>query len=183
VFLFILLRLRSPIRAVLCLVPVLIATGAANLVAFALGLKLSPMTAVGGPIVIAMCAEFTTLILWRFVEERGRGFSPQAAADVAASRTGRAFVMSALTGVVGVAVIATSSLPILRDFGIVVAMNVIVALLSALIVLPPMLVWAEERGWVSKGLVDPAKLGNREADAPDPESPDLGGAGPLPSDL
>jgi hydrophobe/amphiphile efflux-3 (HAE3) family protein len=177
VFLFLLLRLRSPIRGLLCLVPVLIATGAANLVAFALGLKLSPMTAVGGPIVIAMCAEFTTLILWRFVEERARGFAPQAAADVAAARTGRAFVLSALTGVVGVAVIATSSLPILRDFGIVVAMNVIVALLSALVVLPPMLVWAEERGWVSKGLVDPSKLGNRQVDEPDPESPDLGGAG------
>ncbi len=181
VFLFICLRLRSPIRALLCLVPVLIATGTANLVAFALGLKLSPMTAVGGPIVIAMCAEFTTLILWRFVEERARGFAPQAAADVAAARTGRAFVLSALTGVVGVAVIATSSLPILRDFGIVVAMNVIVALLSALIVLPPMLVWAEERGWVTKGLVDPSKLGERESDAPDPGSADLGGAGPIPA--
>lgn len=152
-FVFLLLRLRSPIRAVLCLVPVLIATGLSSMVAFALGLKLSPMTAVGGPIVIAVCTEFTTLILLRFVEERRRGMTPQAAADVAAARTGRAFILSALTGVVGVGVIATSSLPILRDFGIVVGMNVIVALLSALVVLPPMLVWADQRRWVSKGLV------------------------------
>ena len=50
----------------------------------------------------------------------------------------------------GVAVIATSSLPLLRDFGIVVGMNVAVALLSALVVLPPMLVWADKRGWVSQ---------------------------------
>jgi hypothetical protein len=33
-------------------------------------------------------------------------------------------------------------------------MNVTVALLSALVVLPPMLVWADERGWVSKGMLD-----------------------------
>ena len=32
-------------------------------------------------------------------------------------------------------------------------MNVAVALLSALVVLPPLLVWAERRGWVSRGLI------------------------------
>ena len=32
-------------------------------------------------------------------------------------------------------------------------MNVFVALLSALVVLPPMLVWADQRNWVSRGLV------------------------------
>jgi hypothetical protein len=47
-------------------------------------------------------------------------------------------------------------MPMLRDFGIVMALNVSVALLSALVVLPPVLVWAEEsRGWVSKGLLRP----------------------------
>ena len=45
-----------------------------------------------------------------------------------------------------------SSLPLLRDFGRIVAMNVAVALLSALVVLPPMLVWADKRNWVSRGL-------------------------------
>jgi hypothetical protein len=32
-------------------------------------------------------------------------------------------------------------------------MNVAVALLSALVILPPMLVWADKRNWVSRGLV------------------------------
>jgi predicted RND superfamily exporter protein len=89
----------------------------------------------------------------RFVEERQRGLSPKEAVDVAAGRTGRAFIVSALTAISGVAVIALSSLPLLRDFGIIVAMNVTVALLSALVVLPPMLVWADGYGWVSRGLV------------------------------
>jgi predicted RND superfamily exporter protein len=111
------------------------------------------MTAVGGPLVVAVCTEFTSLILLRFVEERKRGLSPKEAIDVTASRTGRAFIVSAMTATAGVAVIATSSLPLLRDFGIIVAMNVAVALLSALVVLPPMLVWADQRNWVSRGLV------------------------------
>ena len=172
VFAFLTIRLRSIVRSLLSLVPVLIAVGMASLVAFAFSLKLSPMTAVGGPLVIAVCTEFTSLILLRFIEERHRGLTPKAAADVTAARTGRAFIVSGLTATVGVAVIATSSLPLLRDFGIIVAMNVVVALLSALIVLPPILVWAEERGWVSKGMIDPEKLGNKDRDERTP-TPDL----------
>ena len=78
--------------------------------------------------------------------------------DVAASRTGRAFIVSALTAISGVAVIATSSLPLLHDFGQIVALNVAIALLSALVVLPPMLVWADRRNWVSRGLVPADRL-------------------------
>jgi predicted RND superfamily exporter protein len=90
----------------------------------------------------------------RFVEERRRGLEPKEAVDVAASRTGRAFIVSGLTAISGVAVLSFSSLPLLRDFGRIVAMNVTVALLSALIVLPPMLVWADKRNWVSRGLIE-----------------------------
>ena len=155
VFLFLTVRLRSVIRSLLSLVPVLIAVGAASLFAYLAGFTLSPMTAVGGPLVVAACTEFTSLILLRFVEERRRGLAPKEAVDVAAARTGRAFIVSALTAIAGVAVIAASSLPLLRDFGIIVAVNVAVALLSALVVLPPMLVWADENNWVSRGLVKP----------------------------
>jgi hydrophobe/amphiphile efflux-3 (HAE3) family protein len=166
VFLFLAARLRSVVRSLLSLVPVLIAVGTASLVAFALSLKLSPMTAVGGPLVVAACTEFTSLILLRFVEERNRGLMPREAIDVAASRTGRAFIVSGLTAISGVAVIAFSSLPLLRDFGIVVAMNVAVALLSALVILPPLLVWADQRNWVSKGLVKPEHLVPRRGPEP-----------------
>jgi hydrophobe/amphiphile efflux-3 (HAE3) family protein len=153
VFAFLAIRLRSIVRALLSLVPVLIAVGVASLLAFALSLKLSPMTAVGGPLVVAACTEFTSLILLRFIEERRRGLPPREAVDVTAERTGRAFIVSAMTAVAGVGVIATSSLPLLRDFGAIVALNVAVALLSALVVLPPLLVWADKRNWVSRGMV------------------------------
>ncbi|MBA2495886.1 MAG: MMPL family transporter, partial [Acidimicrobiia bacterium] len=145
---FLLLRLRNVVQAVLALVPVLTGVGASALIAGAAGFKLSPLTALGGPLVIAACTEFTSLILTRYLEERRRGLVPQAAADVAAARTGRAFVASALATIAGVGVLAASSLPLLRDFGIIVSMNVAVALLSALAVLPPLVVWADDRGWL-----------------------------------
>jgi uncharacterized protein len=174
--LFLAVRLRSLVRSLLSLVPVLIAVGAASLVAYVLHLKLSPLTAVGGPLVVAVCTEFTSLILLRFVEERGKGFAPKEAVDHTAARTGRAFIVSGLTAISGVAVIATSSMPLLRDFGLVVGMNVTVALLSALVFLPPMLVWADSdgRNWVSRHLVPDSSLttrGEPETEAVPTEEP------------
>ncbi len=155
--LFLTVRLRSLIRALLSLVPVIIAVGAVSIVAFIFSLKLSPMTAVAGPLVVAICTEFTSLILLRFVEERARGKSPREAMDVTSARSGRAFIVSALTAVSGIAVMATSSMPLLRGFGIIVAMNVLVALLCALIILPPILVFAEGKGYVTRGLIKDRK--------------------------
>ena len=86
-----------------------------------------------------------------------------------------------MTATAGVGVIATSSLPLLRDFGLIVAMNVAVALLSALVFLPPMLVWADQRNWVSRGLVPDDILANATATHDTHEAPDRR-RGPLQAD-
>jgi hydrophobe/amphiphile efflux-3 (HAE3) family protein len=154
VFLFLWVRLRSFTRAILSMVPVLISSGLATIVIWALGIQLSPMTAVGGPLVVATCTEFTSLIVLRYIEERRKGLEPRAAMDLTASRTGRAFIVSAMTAIAGVAVIAFSSLPLLRNFGIFVALKIAIALLAALVVLPPLIVWADKRNWVSRGMIE-----------------------------
>ena len=165
VFLFLVVRLRSFVRALLSLVPVLIASGAANVAIYLVGIELSPMTAVGGPLVVATCTEFTSLILLRYIEERRRGLEPRAAIDATAARTGRAFIVSAMTAVAGVAVISFSSLPLLSNFGLFMALKITIALLAALVVLPPLIIWADRRNWVSKGMLD-------HVDAPFLEVPD-----------
>ncbi|MGB3413056.1 MAG: MMPL family transporter [Microthrixaceae bacterium] len=154
VFLFLAVRLRSIVRALLSMVPVLIASGLATIAIYLLGIELSPMTAVGGPLVVATCTEFTSLILLRYIEERRRGLEPRAAIDVTAARTGRAFIVSAMTAIAGVAVISFSSLPLLSNFGMFVALKIAIALAAALIVLPPLIIWADNRGWVSRGMLD-----------------------------
>ena len=145
--LFLLIRLQSLGRAVLTLVPVGLAIGTSSVVIGAFGLTLSPLTTVSGPLVIASCTEFSVLITARYLEERQSGRSPKEASDHAARRTGRAFFTSAATTVGGFAVLIGSALPLLRDFGIIVTLNVTVALLAALVVMPPLLMWADERGF------------------------------------
>ena len=112
------------------------------------------MTAVGGPLVVAACTEFTSLILLRFIEERDRGLEPKLAVEVVASRTGRAFIVSGphrdlrrRGAVVLVAAAAARLRPHRRDERRPWRCS------SALVVLPPMLVWADKRNWVSRGML------------------------------
>ncbi len=148
VALWFLIRFRSLAKAMLALVPVVFAVGTSSLIVAVLGLTLSPLTTVSGPLVIATCGEFSVLILLRYLEDRRGGLSAREATDHASARTGRAFVASALTTVGGFAVLMTSPMPLLRDFGVIVTLNVVVALLSALVVVPPLVVWSDERGWI-----------------------------------
>src|SRR5690606_5531203 len=133
--LFLVLRFRSISRALLALVPVFLGVGASSLIVGLLGIELSPLTTVSGPLIIASCTEFSVLIFGRYLEERQSGLAPREASDTAAARTGRAFFTSACTTIGGFAVLIVSPLPLLRDFGIIVSLNVSIALLAALVVM------------------------------------------------
>ncbi len=134
-----------------------------SLIVGLLEVRPSPLTTVSGPLVIATCAEFSVLILGRYLEERQRGLDPGVAAEHAARRTGRAFFTSAVATICGFAVLIGSALPLLRDFGILVTLNVAIAVLAALVVIPPVSIWADRRGWLgtqqpSAGPLDSMRL-------------------------
>jgi predicted RND superfamily exporter protein len=142
------LALRSVVRPLLVLVPVTIAVGLSSLAIAWLGIELTPLTTVAGPLVIAVGTEFSVLVAARYTEERLRGRDPRAAVTAGVPRIGRAFVASGLTLIAGFGVLAFSPMPLLRDFGIVVALDVLFALTSTLVLLPPLLIWADQRGWL-----------------------------------
>ena len=149
---FVILRSRDLARGLVTMIPVLVAVGAAATIVRVLGITLSPLTTVGGPLVVATCAEFCVLLVARYAEERAKGLEPGAGTRVAAERAGRAFFTSALATLGGFAVLMFSSLPLLADFGTVVTINIAVALLSALVVVPPLLREADRHGLLSMGL-------------------------------
>ena len=148
---FVVLRYRDLTRGLLTMIPVLLATGTSAVLVRVLGITLSPLTTVGGPLVVATCAEFAVLLVDRYSEERRRGLDPEESTRVAAERTGRAFFTSALTTLGGFAVLMFSTLPLLSDFGVVVTVNIAVALLAALVVVPPLVKEADHRGLLSMG--------------------------------
>ena len=142
---FIIIRYRDLARGLITMIPVLLAVGMSAVLVRLLDITLSPLTTVGGPLVVATCAEFSVLLVDRYAEQRARGFDPEESNRVAAERTGRAFFTSALTTLGGFAVLMFSTLPLLADFGMVVSVNIAVALLAALVVVPPLVKEADHR--------------------------------------
>lgn len=130
---------RRPGPALLPLVPVIVAVGASSLAIYLLGFELTPLTTVSAPLAIAITTEFSVLLAAGFRQELERGAPPEQALAGAAQRIGRAFVASGLTLLGGFVVLALAPMPLLVDFGIVVGIDVALALLSVLVVLPPLL--------------------------------------------
>jgi uncharacterized protein len=147
---------RSARRAIVPLIPVLMATGWSGLVVAALGVALNPMSATLGALVIAIATEFSVILSARYADERRAGLSVGEALRQAYLRTGPAVLASGVTAIAGFAVLAIAGLPllddiglisvapVLRDFGLVTVVDLLVALAGVLLVLPAAVVWAEE---------------------------------------
>ena len=135
---------RSLRRALVPLLPVVLATGWSALVVAAMGVSLNPMSATLGALVIAIATEFSVILSARYERERGGGRSVGEALRVTYARTGSAVLASGATAIAGFAALAATDIRMLRDFGLVTVADLAVALAGVMLVLPAVLVWAEE---------------------------------------
>ncbi len=131
--------------------PTLFVAGWSSAVLFALRAPLTPMTAVLGALVVAFGTEFAVLWLERYREAVAAGTAAGAAAALGATRTAGPGIIvsgSALTlgflaltvgGLPGVSSLGFD-LPMLRDFGLVAAMDMVLALMASLVVLPALVI-------------------------------------------
>lgn len=145
VALVLLLALRSARRALLPLVPIALATGWSALVLFVTRIPLNPMSIVLGALVIAIATEFSVLLSERFRNEREAGHDLDEALKRTYASTGAAVLASGVTAIAGFAVLVVSDIRMLRDFGLVTVIDLGVALLGVMVVLPAVLVLAERR--------------------------------------
>ncbi len=136
---------RSVGRALIPLVPTVLATGWASLVLWVSGIPLNPMSAALGALTIAIATEFSVILAGRFHEERGAGHGAEEALRRAYGRTGTAVLASATTAIAGFAVLIASDVQMLRDFGFVTVVDLAAALLGVSLVLPAVLFWREGR--------------------------------------
>jgi len=134
---------RRPRRALVPLVPIALATGWSSLVLFATRVPLNPMSATLGALVIAISTEFSVLLSERFRQERAAGHAIPAALARTYRSTGRAVLASGVTAIVGFGVLAFSDIRMLSDFGVVTVVDLTVALVGVLAVLPSVLVLSE----------------------------------------
>ncbi|HYG95921.1 MAG TPA: efflux RND transporter permease subunit [Solirubrobacterales bacterium] len=140
-----LLIYRSWRRALVPLVPTVLATGWASLLLWITGIPLNPMSAALGALTIAIATEFGVLLVGRFHEERRGGAEVEEALQRAYSRTGAAVLASGVTAIAGFAVLIASDIQMLRDFGLVTVVDLTAALVGVLLVLPASLLLLERR--------------------------------------
>ncbi|MEA2646027.1 MAG: uncharacterized protein QOE92_1110, partial [Chloroflexota bacterium] len=142
---------RRPRLALVAWTPTLLVAGWSTAVLFALRLPLTPMTAVLGALVVAFGTEFAILWLERYRESLAAGAAPGADAAEAASRAaGPGIILSGAALVLGFLALTTGvlpgvsnlgfDLPMVRDFALVAAMDMLLAVLAALVVLPAIVV-------------------------------------------
>ena len=136
---------RSWRRALVPLLPTVLATGWASLLLWAMGIPLNPMSAALGALTIAIATEFGVLLVGRFYEEQGAGVEVEEALRRAYARTGAAVLASGVTAIAGFAVLIASDVQMLRDFGLVTVVDLSAALLGVLLVLPATLLLLERR--------------------------------------
>ncbi|HID26538.1 MAG TPA: hypothetical protein EYP22_01660 [Methanosarcinales archaeon] len=113
---------------------------------YILNLKYNPLTATLGALVIGIGAEFTILMMERYYEEREKGKLPIVAMETAASRIGPAIIASGSTVLFGFSALMFTTFPMLSSFGVVTVISVAFALLSTIVVLPPVMVYLDK--WI-----------------------------------
>ncbi|HET9739639.1 MAG TPA: MMPL family transporter [Solirubrobacteraceae bacterium] len=102
---------------------------------------------------LAVGVDYAMFYLRRMMEEQDKGRSPEAALDVAAATSGRAVLISGFTVMAAMGGMFFSGNPIFTSFGIGTILVVGVAVLGSLTVLPAMLSYLGQKGWLEKGRV------------------------------
>ena len=130
-------------RALVPLVPIVLATGWSALILFAVRVPLNPMSVTLGALVIAISTEFSVLLSERHRQEKLAGYDTVEALRRSYRRTGAAVAASGVTAIAGFGVLVLSDITMLRDFGLVTLIDLSVSLVGVLVALPATLVIAD----------------------------------------
>jgi predicted RND superfamily exporter protein len=136
VFLILLVARRRFDRAIIPLVPALLAAGTCALLIVATGASLSPLSAALEPLVLAVGVEFGLLLEARYRELRRAGSTPSEAARAATETVGAPVAVAAATAALGFAVLVASRLNVLEQFGLLAAVELMLCALAAILIVP-----------------------------------------------
>ncbi|EMA68927.1 hypothetical protein C461_04832 [Halorubrum aidingense JCM 13560] len=141
------------VYGLLNLVPVLVTVG---LLVGTMRLLDIPLTPINAPILsvsIGLGVDYTVHFVHRFVDEFKAGHSIDEALDITIAGTGGALTGSMLTTVTGLGVLWLAVIPLLRDFGVLLALGVLYAYLASILLVPSLVVvWDRYGDRVGLGL-------------------------------
>lgn len=139
IFLSLLVIYKSFYRAILPIIPIILIVGWSGGVMAMFNISYTPLTATLGALIMGIGTEFTILITERFEEEKLKTENRQEAIKNALSKMANPILVSALTTMGGFSALIFSDFVILSNFGIMTLINLSLALLSTIVVLPTIL--------------------------------------------
>ena len=140
VFVGLLAIYRHPVKAFLPLLPIILIVGWSGGAMHMMGMEYTPLTATLGALIIGIGTEFTILIMERYFEERKKGRASRMAIGIANQKAGKAIFASAFTTIGGFSALLISDFVILSNFGLMTLINISLALISTMIVMPAILI-------------------------------------------
>ncbi len=135
IFLVLLLIYRRP-TAASPIIPIILVVGWNAVAMIALGINYTPLTATLGSMTIGVAAEYTILVMERYLEERETTEDPVEAIRMSVRRIGSAITVSGLATFFGFSALILSSFNIISNFGLSTIVAVGFSLLSAILIMP-----------------------------------------------
>ena len=132
-------------RTLVIVLPAAVASGASSLALSLSGVSLSPLSASLEPLLVAITVEFAIIVEMRITGARRTAGSTIAAATLAPPQVGFAVLTSAVTAALGFAVLVLSPIPVLRQFGALAAVEVLLAAAVILVLVPALTIVLERR--------------------------------------
>jgi|GEM_PF-2461431 len=123
-------------HAIVHVLPVLLSIGWASGIMWLANVDLTPLTATLGALIAGSGAQFSILLIERYLEERQNGKEPEEAMNTAVEMTSPAIITGALFCISGFVALSFSSLPDLRPFGLLTALSVALAFAATITIVP-----------------------------------------------
>ena len=136
VFLGLLLIYRNFFKAITPLIPITLIIGWSGLIMYTLDIAYTPLTATLGALIIGIGTEFTILIMDRFNKTVNEYIPLDETIAETVQTIGKPILISAITTIGGFSALIISDFEILKNFGIMTVINLVLAIISTLMIMP-----------------------------------------------
>lgn len=127
------------VNALTPIVPIIAIVGWNAVAMYILGIDYNPMTACLGSMTIGVAAEYTILVMERYLEEREESDNVIEAIKNSVRKIGSAILVSGLATFFGFSALILSTFPIISNFGLTTIIAVLFSLIGAVAVMPAVL--------------------------------------------
>ena len=135
IFVYLALAYRKK-EAVTPLVPIVCVVGWNAVVMVVIGMHYNVISACLGSMTIGVSAEYTILVMERYLEEKKRCSNPEESIKHSVKKVGAAVTVSGLVTAGGFSALMLSAFPIISDFGLSTVICVIFSLIGAIVIMP-----------------------------------------------